>query len=189
METMTLVKGLKYIALSGCLLVLCTSALALEADSVERWIESVEAIKAWSVEADEDIYWEIRSLNEPRDIDFEQIWSGHFMTHATVAEIRSEHGLGDDGEWNRISGDLLNAWLSLQMREIIIPKAKGEIAENRAMIEDHPEVSEQQKQEWFEQMDQKLDQLRGFARHAPEDDVELLEPHLDRLNALFGESQ
>lgn len=187
MENVTLVKGLKHIALSGCLLVFCTSALALEADTVERWIGSVEAIKAWSAEADEDIYWEIRTLNEPRDIDFDRIWSEHFMARPAVADIRHEHGLGDDAKWNRISGDMLQAWLSLQMSEIIIPKAEKEMAENRAMIEDHPDVSEQQKREWFEQMDQKLDQLRGFAQRAPEVDVELLRPHLDRLNALFGE--
>lgn len=185
MTNLTLVDSLKHIALSGCLLVICTTVFALEPDTVEHWVGSVESIKAWSSEEDQDINREIRALNEPRDVDFERVWSREFMSHPGVAEIRAAHGLSDDDEWNRISSHVLKAWLSLHMHTTLIPEAEAAMAENRTMIENRSDITADRKSEWLAQMDERLERLRKLARRAPREDIEALKPYYERLISIF----
>lgn len=172
-----------------CVLFLAVPATALERSTVERWITALDAVNTWAVEHDPRIRAEIRSLTEPRDVNFDQVWSEGFLSHPAVRDRLGRHGFDDPEAWNAVSGRVLAAVLALEMQQALV-KAREYTAEDRERIANHPDIDPEDKQQMFEQMDAQLARLRALAEGAPESDIAAVRHVLgdfERIVAARGE--
>lgn len=176
------------ILLTLTILTIGNSAHALDETTVVRWIDTLGAIDSWAGDHNHPIEAEIRTLDEPRDIDLERVWSDEFLKTQQVRNLIEDHGFDTIEEWKRTSSHVFGTYLSLKMRSRL-EAAKIHNDEYRKEIDAHPEISPEQKKELLAQIDAQEERLRQLAHRAPEKDVVILQPHMERMSGIIEGSR
>lgn len=174
-------RSVAFVFAVACLL-LAAQAQALDDGAIDRWLESMEELQAWGERQDALDEDDFRA-DHPQDLDFENILAQTAREHDEVREIIRRHGYDDVGEWSAVGGRIFQALLAVQME--ISPETKREIEQTIREMEENPNISREQKEQFRRQMEQQAERISAMFEDVPSDDVEAVERRMDDIMAVL----
>ncbi len=165
-------------------LVLAIPAVArdvLDRTTIERWMQSMEALETWATEnnIEDDLY----NDDDMLDLDFQRIYRDAVRKYPQVEPIVRRHGFRDGQQWADISARVMQAFLSLEMKE-----GQGEMdammAQALMELERNPNLDPEQREMIRQQLGAGQQLMQGLQADVPEADlraVESMRPQLRQL--------
>lgn len=179
-------RAMRLFGLALAALFMVTSAHALDGGTIDRWIGSMQELQEWSDQHDESLEDDLDAVDDPAEFDFEQMMTRAAQEHAEVEAIAKRHGFNDTGEWAHVGGRIFSAFLALQMEEMA-PEMERQMEEAMRQMEESPHMTDEQKAQMRQHMEQQRAAFMGMAEDVPEEDVAAVRAKEAELQRLFDE--
>ena len=157
-------------------------AKALDDAAIDRWLTTMEELQAWGdrqEELDDDDF----QADDPQDFDFEQILAETAREHEEAREIIQRNGYDDVAQWASDGGRIFHAMMAVQME--VSPEMEREMEQAIRELEENPNISEEQKQQFRRQMEQQMERISGMFADVPEEDMATVERRMDDIMAVM----
>ena len=153
-------------------LLVALQAKALDDDSIDRWLASMEELQTWGQDQGELEDDDLRA-EDPQDFDFERILAETAEEHDEIREIISRHGFDDAGEWSSVGGRIVHAMMAVQME--VSADMEREMEEAMRELEENPDIPEEQKEQFRRQMEQQMAQISSMFEDVSSEDKAAVE--------------
>ena len=170
-------------------------ALAMPAFAGDLTEERIKGFVATLSELDElaDRYDDLDELEDIGEESQDAAEGGDFnpMTMA-VQEMRgheiydefsaivSEHGFSDPEDWASTGDRIVRAMMALEMERQGHGDMRAEMDEAMREMEQNPNITDEQRQQMRQQMEQAVSGMEAMA-DAPQEDIDAVKPHADEL--------
>jgi hypothetical protein len=165
-----------------------TPALALDANVIDRWLESMIELKDWGEQSPDDVLEDMDDddMDDSGTFDFERMLENVAGEHPQVRQIVRRHGFSAE-EWASTGSRIFSAYLSLAMAEVS-GEMQQDMAEALREIEQNPDLSPEQKQAMRQQMEQMArgQFMGGITDDVPEADLRAVRSRKAELDSFFG---
>ncbi len=176
-----------YILLPFVLLLVAGLAHAqapLTASQIDRWIDTVRDLEAWSDQIDEDILDAYEDEGEEGMPDLEAVYRNLARSEAEVQTIIRRHGFDDGDQWANIGSRIAQAFMALEMGDMQAEYEES-IQETMREIEQSPHLTDEQKAMMMEQMRSAQGHLQAQIDQASEEDMRAVSQKRRELRRLF----
>lgn len=104
--------------------------------------------------------------------------------HAAVQELMQRHGFEDAQAWARTSNRIFNAFYALEM-ERMAPEMERERQQALRDLEESPHLTEEQKAQMREALEQQKQIMADAVPEVPEQDLQAVRAREESLRAFF----
>ncbi|MDN3517864.1 hypothetical protein QWY84_09595 [Aquisalimonas lutea] len=157
-------------------------AHALDDSEIDRWLESMQELQSWG-ESQEDLAADEYTPEGPEDMDFERMLAQSAQQHEEVRAIIRSHGYQDVGEWSRVGGRIYRALMAVEMQGS--GDMRGQMEQAMQQLEDNPNISDEQKQQFRQQMERQMEQIAGMYEDVPEEDIRAVQRRRQDLQRIM----
>ncbi|ABI57111.1 hypothetical protein ACN2MM_09565 [Alkalilimnicola ehrlichii MLHE-1] len=168
-------------------LLVAAPAHALDGATVDRWLNALQALDEWAEEEADDLERELRAMDDPGDMapgEFGRVMAEAARQHAAVQELMQRHGFEDAQAWARTSNRIFNAFYALEM-ERMAPEMERERQQALRDLEESPHLTEEQKAQMREALEQQKQIMADAVPEVPEQDLQAVRAREESLRAFF----
>lgn len=157
---------------------------ALDGPTVDRWMDAMKELNEWGDRQPEAMDEDMTSMDDPQNLDMQQLMADMARQHSEVQAILRRHGFDDSNRWAEISGRIFSAFYALQM-QAQSPEMQQQMAEALREIDQSPHLDEAQKAQMRAAMKQQMAIMAEAVPDVPEGDLQAVRSREDALRALF----
>ncbi|WP_290633248.1 hypothetical protein [Aquisalimonas sp.] len=155
-----------------------TTAQALDDATIDQWLGSMSELQEWSATHD-DLDEDFESPEHIDDMDFEAMLADTAREHDEIQGIIRRHGYSDENEWAGVGDRIFRAMMASEMR--MNPEREQEMERALREIDEHPQLSDEQKVRMREQIQQQMDAFSGMFEDVPDADIEAVQRRRDAI--------
>ncbi len=148
---------------------------ALTGANVRNVIDTLKELKK---EVDKDNAYNFEEMTQLKAYTKSQAMQNKYLN------ILKKHEFADPNEWRETVMRVFNAYGAYKMR-LQSPGMDAQIQQAMAQIESNPSLTDQQKQQMLQMMQQSTQSVRAFV-DASSDDVEAVKPFVAEIDKTFG---
>ena len=146
---------------------------ALEDDTIDQWLETMEALQDWG-----DQQTAVPSVDQAMDeqtgdLDFESMMRETAESNAEVREIIRDHGYESVEAWAGISSRIYRAMMAVSMPEE--GAMRSEMEQVLTELENNDNISPERKEQFRARIEQQMAVLETLNEDVPEADIEAVE--------------
>lgn len=157
-------------------------ANALDDSQIDRWLESMQELQSWG-ESQEELPADEYTPEGPEDMDFERMLSQSAQQHEEVREIIRSHGYQDVGEWSSVGGRIYRALMAVEMQGS--GDMQGQMEQALQELENNPNIPDEQKEQFRQQMERQMEQIAGMYEDVPEEDIRAVQRRREDLQRIM----
>ncbi|MEX2489525.1 MAG: hypothetical protein WD356_08385, partial [Pseudomonadales bacterium] len=170
------------------MLLIASPAMALDGSTIDRWIDAMEELQAWSDEQPDIGADHLGGeIENPMNFDFGTMLEQSANAHGEIRSIIGDHGFTPE-QWANVGSRIFNAFIAIQMKDESA-QANKEMAKALEEMENNPHMSEQQKQMMRQQMQHAQQMMGSMTRDVPAEDRRAVESRKGRLQNFFDVDQ
>lgn len=148
------------------------TAQALDDATIDQWLGSMSELQEWAAVQD-DLDDDFESPDHIDDLDFEAMLADTAREHEEIQTIIRRHGYSDEDEWAGVGGRIFRAMMASEMR--MTPEQEREMESALREIDEHPQLSDEQKARMRQQIEQQVEAFAGLFEDVPDDDIEAVQ--------------
>lgn len=157
-------------------------AQTLDSDTIDRWVTTMQEMKAFENElSEEDAIDMDMDMEDPMDI--EQSMARAAEQSEKVRRTINRHGFTDGAEWAAIGSRIMRAYGAMMMQEQA-PEMDRQLQQQMQAIENNPNIPEQQKAMMRQQMQASQGMMQQMT-DAPQADIDAVQASRERLGQIF----
>jgi hypothetical protein len=164
------------------LLLASGSAFALNGDTMDRWIASMDELQQWSNTHGEQLMTQ-DAADEDGRFDFEKSMNSANEQFPEVGEIIKRHGFEDIAEWAASTNRIFNAFARLKLDEAA-PGIEAQLQEMEKEMRE-PGVTAEEREVVQMQIDEQRQSMKDFGKDVPEQDLQTVREREQELDAMF----
>lgn len=173
-----MLKRIATVLLSVVALVGFSTAKALDDSTIDQWLGSMSELQEWAAQHD-DLDDDFESPDHIDDMDFEAMLADSAREHEEIQSIIRRHGYSDEDEWAGVGGRIFRAMMASETR--MTPEHEREMEEALREIDEHPQLSDEQKTRMREQIEQQMEAFAGLFEDVPDEDIEAVQRRRDAI--------
>lgn len=178
-------------ALCLMMLLLAANAVAgpaLDRDTISRWIDAAEEVRAWADEQEDDVLdddlVDLDADVMPSFADIERAYAEIYRHDPRVRDMIRGHGFTSADQWGNISARITMGMVALEMEDVQ-PQMDSEMARAMAELENNPDVPPQMREMMRQQMQQAMGGMQRMTEGVREDDIPALREMQGDLRAVI----
>lgn len=146
---------------------------ALEDDTIDQWLETMEALQSWGDEQTVVPSVDQAMDEETGDLDFESMMRNTAESNAEVREIIRDNGYDSVDEWAGVSSRIYRAMMAVSMPEE--GGMRGEMEQMLSELENNDNIPPERKEQFRARIEQQMAVLETLNEDVPEADREAVE--------------